>query len=120
MIKGGCFCGAIRYEFEEGEYRVVNCHCTMCRRTSGAPFVTWVVVPPSAFRYVRGAPKWLKSSDRGTREFCGECGTPLVFFESGRADQRDVTVGSLDQPEAFRPSGAVHKDTRLAWLDHVD
>jgi hypothetical protein len=120
MTRGGCFCGAIRYEFGAGDYRVVNCHCTMCRRTSGAPFVTWVVVPRASFRYVAGSPRQLRSSERGTREFCRDCGTPLVFFESGRPDQLDVTVGSLDEPARFPPAAAVHTDTRLGWLDHVE
>ena len=44
-IEGGCFCGAIRYEIDEGKHVVANCHCTLCRKTSAAPFVTWMVVP---------------------------------------------------------------------------
>ena len=43
--KGGCFCGTIRYEFDAEGIPVADCHCTMCRRTSGAPYVTWLVVP---------------------------------------------------------------------------
>lgn len=116
MMEGGCFCGKIRYAFEPGDYRVVNCHCSMCRRTSGAPFVTWVVVPRDAFRYTRGTPETLRSSPQGTREFCGSCGTPLVFSETGRPEQCDVTVGSLDDPERFPPAAAVFTDTRLSWL----
>ena len=44
-INGGCFCGAINYEIQDGDYLVANCHCTMCRSISGAPFVTWLIVP---------------------------------------------------------------------------
>ena len=44
-VVGGCFCGAIRYQLSGDSYPSGNCHCTMCRRTSAAPFVTWLVAP---------------------------------------------------------------------------
>ena len=41
MLTGGCFCGAIRYEARGTPFHESNCHCSICRRTTGAPFVTW-------------------------------------------------------------------------------
>jgi hypothetical protein len=117
MIEGGCFCGAIRYTFEGGDYPVASCHCSMCRKTSAAPFVTWVVVPASAFRYLQGEPETLRSSTHGTRYFCSSCGTPLVCVNATHPDIVDVTSCSLDAPEDYPPTLAVHKDTRLSWLD---
>ncbi len=115
LVKGGCFCGAIRYEFTDGEYPVANCHCTMCRRTSGAAFVTWLVVPESDFRYSDGTPVKLQSSGSGIRDFCGKCGTPVVCVSSEHPEIVDVTLGSLDHPEVYKPSFDVFEDTRLAW-----
>jgi hypothetical protein len=40
-----------------------NCHCTICRRTSGAPFVTWFTVAETAFRITSGKPASFRSSD---------------------------------------------------------
>jgi hypothetical protein len=120
MIEGGCFCGNIKYEFEPGDYRVADCHCTMCRRTSGAPYVTWVVVPEDKFSYTssqpEGKPVILKSSKNAQREFCSACGTPLVFRDTERSGTVDITVGSLREPEAFPPEKDVCADTKLSWL----
>lgn len=33
MLKGGCFCGAVRYEAEGEPFHETNCHCSICRRT---------------------------------------------------------------------------------------
>ncbi len=119
IISGGCFCGAVRYQFHEGEHPVANCHCSMCRKTSGAPFVTWLVIPAAQFEYTAGKPALLQSSDAGTRYFCDQCGTPVVCLSSKHPEIVDVTLGSVDHPEQFAPTMDVFTDTRLAWL-HQD
>ena len=116
MIEGGCFCRAIRYRIEEGEYLVANCHCSMCQRTSAAPFVTWMVVPKDAFRYATGKPKLLCSSEAGSRFFCADCGTPIACVNTTHPDVVDVTTGSLDAPADYPPTIAVHEDSKLCWL----
>jgi len=120
MIEGGCFCGSLRYAIDDGDYMVANCHCTMCRRTSAAPFVTWMIVPASAFHYQRGEPTVLKSSDKGTRYFCSSCGTPVACVISDHPEQIDVTTGSLDAPQDYPPTVAVHQDTKLPWLSQTE
>ena len=116
MIEGGCFCGAIRYQIDDGDYLVVSCHCTMCRRTSAAPFVCWLVAPTDGFRYLSGEPAILHSSEKGTRSFCASCGTPVLCVNSDHPELVDVPTGSLDQPEKFPPTMAVHEDSKLPWV----
>ena len=120
MIQGGCFCKKIRYEIDAGDHLVVNCHCSMCRKTSAAPFVSWLVIAKDAFRYISGNPKVLHSSDKGTREFCSDCGTPLTFTSTERPDNIDITTGSLDKPNDFVPTIAVHEDSKLSWLQATE
>lgn len=115
MTTGGCFCGEIRYEFDAEEFPVANCHCSMCRRTSGAPYVTWLVVPVETFRYTKGEPQILNSSETGTRYFCDKCGTPVACINSTHPEIIDITLGSLDEPEKFEPTFDVYKDTRLGF-----
>ncbi|MDZ7685306.1 MAG: GFA family protein [Gammaproteobacteria bacterium] len=113
MITGGCFCGSVRYEFAEGDHLSVNCHCTMCRRLHGAPFVTWLVVPFEQFRYTQGEPVAYASSDDGTRFRCGDCGAPLACVNNTHPEIIDIAVGSLDDPERFPPTREIFADTRL-------
>ena len=120
MIEGGCFCGKIRYALKEREYRTANCHCSMCRRFSGAPFVTWIVVPTKGFEYTSGNPESIRSSDGGMRYFCASCGTPIACVLDAYPKYIDVTVGSLDDPDRFVPTMAIHEDTKLAWLAQTE
>ncbi len=110
---GGCFCGNLRFEFTGEELPVADCHCTMCRRTSGAPYVTWLVIPINDFQYTKGEPTELASSEDGTRYFCNQCGTPVACINKTHPEIIDITLGSLDQPEAFTPAFNVFDDTRL-------
>lgn len=116
QLSGGCFCGSIRYTFEHGDYLTANCHCTMCRRTSAAPFVSWIVVPNNHFRYTAGKPKLLKSSAHGSRYFCPDCGTPVACIIDSHADVIDITICSLDEPETIIPEHDIYRDTCLPWL----
>jgi hypothetical protein len=53
---GACLCGAVRYRATADPIRAGNCHCGMCRRTSGAVFLTPVHFPIGAFTWVQGKP----------------------------------------------------------------
>jgi hypothetical protein len=106
----------VRYAIEPGDYQAANCHCTMCRRTSAAPFVAWVMVPKDQFRIVAGAPREFQSSDHGSRGYCVDCGTPLVCKLESDPDTIDVTLCSFDDPTALEPTINVYADTELPWV----
>ena len=116
---GGCFCGNIRFEIEKGHYRVLNCHCTMCRRCHAAPFVTWLVVPVSRYRLTKGEPARLDSSTDAHRGFCRDCGTPVYCVSSKHPDYIDIPTGCLDAPEPYPPTKDIYTDTRLEWVSAV-
>ena len=114
-IEGGCFCGAVRYSFERDEYLSANCHCSMCRRISAAPFVSWMVLPLSCFEYTQGAPKELSSSSHGMRYFCKECGTPIACILKEDPENINITICSLDKPQDFEPKTEIYTNDKLPW-----
>lgn len=119
-MEGGCFCGAIRYRVDGPPRRVTNCHCVHCRRTSGAPFVTWAEFDSARFEMVRGMPRQCESRPRVTRRFCGACGTPLTYRHAEESDTIDVTVASLDSPDEIEPEDHVWCDRMLPWVRLAD
>lgn len=44
MLRGGCLCGAVRYETSDTPAIIFNCFCATCRRESGAGHLTVVSV----------------------------------------------------------------------------
>jgi hypothetical protein len=117
---GGCLCGAVRYQASADPIRVVNCHCGLCRRVSGAAFMTFVHFPGSAFAWAGAEPTRYRSSDDAERGFCAICGSTLSMHEAVLADRVQVSLGSLDRPDRLRPDDHVWTQSQLPWLEMVD
>src|SRR5215472_16042373 len=113
---GECYCGAIRYQVSGTPFHESNCHCSICRRTTGAPFVTWFSVRRGEFRFVSGEPARFKSSERGTRSFCPRCGGQLTFENSDLPEEIDVITCSLDDPNVVPPRDNVWTSSRVRWI----
>ena len=43
MIKGSCYCGAVRYELHGKLLMFTNCHCPDCRKMTGSTFSSVLV-----------------------------------------------------------------------------
>ncbi len=120
MVEGGCLCGAIRYSSQLAPYDVGYCHCRICQRSSGAPVLAWAAFPLEAFRYTRGTPKLFRSSEHGQREFCGDCGSQLLFRDITSAKSVDVNIGTLDKPTKLNPECHIWTESQINWFDIAD
>lgn len=120
MVTGGCFCRLLRYEAAAEPFHETNCHCSICRRTTGAPFVAWFSVAKSAFRWTSGEPTYFHSSARGTRSFCPRCGTQITFEGADVPHEIDVTTCSLDDPEQMPPKDHTRTSSKLSWVKLAD
>lgn len=120
MLTGGCYCGQIRYEATGTPFHETNCHCSICRRTTGAAFVTWFSVPRSEFRLVHGEPVRFRSTSKATRSFCSQCGTQLTFEHAEFPDEIDVTTCSLDEPDRLPPKDHTYTNNKLSWMTLAD
>ena len=100
-LAGGCQCGAVRYRLEAQPTGVNVCHCRMCQKAGGGPFMTFGGVRLDELVWTRGTPKVFVSSSIAERGFCRECGTPLTYRMFER-DRISVTLGSLDDPQPSR------------------
>jgi hypothetical protein len=116
VLRGGCFCGAVRYAADGPPFQETNCHCSICRRTTGAPFVAWFSVRRTGFRVVKGEPVRFNTTAQGVRTFCSTCGTQLTFTHADFPDEIDVTTSSLDDPESVPPRDNTRTSSRLRWI----
>ena len=118
--EGGCLCGAIRYRATARPIRGVICHCSMCRRHSGAPALAFVHFPEAAFAWLSAEPQWYPSSKNAARGFCPACGSTLAMREEVLPDRVQICVGSLDEPQRARMDDHVWTRNRVSWFDIRD
>jgi len=119
-LAGGCLCGKIRYRISAAPVEALYCHCRMCRRAHGAPVVAWLTVSLDAFTVTVGSPAAYRSSPKALRHFCGCCGTPLTWREADNPQLVDVSIESLDNPEAARPTIHIWTEGRIDWFETAD
>ena len=119
-LTGGCLCGDVRYRITAAPVEAQYCHCRMCQRAHGAPVIAWLTVPLDGFAVTKGNPVAYRSSAKPFRHFCGSCGTPLTWREADNPRLVDVSIGSLDNPEANAPTMHVWTDSRIAWFESAD
>ena len=114
---GQCLCGAIRYQLTGEPRHVAVCHCRDCRRSAGAPMVSWAMFPESALTLLQGQPKTINSSGTAMRSFCPDCGTGLFYRNAvilpGIVDVQSAT---LDDPDALPPGVQIQVAERLQWM----
>jgi hypothetical protein len=103
-IEGGCYCGAVRYRVEGDPLFKGQCHCRECQYISGGSPNFFMAMPGAGFAYTKGSPKEFRRGDLEnpvTREFCADCGTPLLSKAPSLPGAVLLKVGAFDDPSAF-------------------
>ena len=118
--RGGCMCGRVRYEAQGEASNLCFCHCESCRRASGAPVVPWGTFAADSFSIVQGRLAEYRSSPGVTRGFCVDCGTSLTYRNEARGGEIDVTLASLDDPEALTPKMHIWVEDKPSWVIITD
>lgn len=120
-VKGGCICGAVRYEAIGKPENVTYCHCTDCRGITGAPVVAWVAFETQKVSFTKGERKIYESSPGIGWGFCDRCGTSLTW--EGEFFGKIITefhISTLDNAEDFVPDRHWYDCERLPWFDVAD
>jgi hypothetical protein len=112
-LTGGCLCGAVRYEARPDKAEGYYCHCRMCQLAMGNTRATFFNLRKDQVAWLEAKPARYASSKIALRGFCDRCGTPLSF-EYLSSERMDLTVGSLDHPEALEPVAHFAVESRIA------
>lgn len=121
--RGGCACGAIRYETQGMPVFENHCQCRDCQRRSGTGHSSYLTFLNRNEMMITGAARtWLVKGDSGAEKshaFCPNCGTPVYLTFAGAPDAIAVHAASLDDPALFRPQVLTYAIRALDW-DSMD
>ena len=122
-FKGGCACGAVRYECTSEPQLAFNCHCRDCQRISGAPFITAILVPEDALTINGNTHGHTQDGDSGgslTRYFCSDCGSALFAKVEAFPGVLGIKVMSMDDPSWISPSMDFYTKSAHPWVTFSD
>ena len=105
-LRGGCNCGAVRFEVTEPLVAASYCHCKRCQRRTGAAASPNAHPASDAFRIVAGEDnlRMWRPRDGGEKWFCGECGSSVFGLNPSHADSIGIRMGTFDDDPGIRPS----------------
>ena len=118
MLKGECFCGAVKVEATGEPEAMGYCHCRSCRSWSGGPVNAFSLWRPEAVKVVAGAEHLAtyEGSPLSQRQYCSKCGGHLMTNHPplGLVDVFAATLPDLD----FQPGVHVnYAETVLPMKD---
>ncbi|QDM40679.1 GFA family protein [Altererythrobacter sp. TH136] len=120
MASGGCHCGAVRYTVDGEMHHNAVCHCSDCRRSSGAIMVPWAAFAKDALTVESGTPSVYRSSEYGERHFCGRCGTGLFYYnEQMLPGIVDIQAVSFDDAAERAPQAHIQVADSLPWEESL-
>ena len=122
-LTGGCLCGAIRYRVDAPVKTVSACHCTHCRKISGAGSSHNAILPTSAVTFTSGKTKvYQDTADSGNvlyRHFCADCGSSIMSQRQKMPEMTVLKVGTLDDASGLTLVMNIWTDSALPWM-HLD
>jgi hypothetical protein len=122
-ITGGCLCGAVRYEVTGPFLRAGHCHCSRCRKHSGAAVLTQGRVRREDFRLLSSEENlrvYRPAEGAAVKAFCVLCGSSLFGGTWPEGPEVSIRLGSVDGDPGIRPQVHTFVDSRAPWDEITD
>ena len=114
-LQGSCLCGAVRYEVTEPFQRAGYCHCSRCRKLTGASAALNGRLRGEGFRFIRGEEQlgvYRPADSQLAAIFCRTCGSTLFRGEWPDGDLIGIRLGTLDGDPGIEPQFHIFVDSR--------
>ncbi len=105
-VGGRCLCGRVRFAITAPLLEAEYCHCTRCRRRTGAAWSASALAAPGTFRITDGEELLgvFAPEGRWHDHFCRECGAHLYASSPDDPQVIGVSLGAIDGDPGVRPA----------------
>lgn len=115
---GHCLCGKVKVHASSKQKSVGACHCDICRRWAGGPFMAVDCGTDMAFEGEESIGVY-DSSEWAQRGFCKNCGTHL-FYRLKQSGQYLMPPGIFDKGGQFVFDHQVFIDEKPAYYSFAN
>ena len=120
-LTGSCLCGAVRYEVADAFEYAANCHCSRCRRTTGAACKPFAGIPVGQLQLTAGDDSLLVYGDPADSHdlHCRQCGS-LLYSVVRDGAWAHVAMGTLIDAPSIRPTEHIFVGSKAPWHEITD
>lgn len=111
--KGSCLCGGISFTAKNVSKSVGACHCSMCRKWGGGPFMAVDCGTDVIFEGEENITVF-NSSEWAERGYCNKCGSHL-FYRLKENKQHMMAAGLFDNNTMFEFDHQVFIDEKPSY-----
>jgi hypothetical protein len=120
-LTGKCLCGATVYEVDDAFSYAMNCHCSKCRRATGAAFKPFAGIQRDRLALVAGNEHVMIFGDeeRSHDVHCAICGS-LLYSVVHEGATVHIAMGTLVNDPTIRPSAHIFVGSKANWHEITD
>ena len=121
-LRGSCLCCGVRFELTLPFRRASHCHCSRCRKHSGAAALTHGRVPREGFRLLQGEEliRVFRPGGGAAKAFCSVCGSSLFGGTWPDGPEISIRFGALDGDPGIRPEYRSFTASKAVWDELPD
>lgn len=115
MIQGQCTCGKLRYTVADEFRYALNCHCSQCRRTTGAAFKPFAGIESSKLQLHGDNILYVGGPAQGNHDVrCKTCGS-LLYSVLQEGKMLHILFGTMIDTPSIRPSAHIFVGSKAPW-----
>jgi hypothetical protein len=115
-----CLCRAVNYAVADEFTYAANCHCSNCRRTTGAAFKPFAGIERNKLKVTKGEDNLvIFGNEIGNDTHCKTCGSLLYSVVRDGAFVH-VAMGTLVDDPSIRPSKHIFVGSKAGWFTITD
>ena len=119
-LRGSCLCGDVGYEVADAFEYAMNCHCSQCRRSTGAAFKPLAGIAATDLAVARGEQAILRFGDEhGHDAHCSVCGS-LLYSLVRDGQWVHVAMGTLVDAPSIKPTMHIFVGSKAPWFEITD
>ena len=120
MLAGRCLCGAVEYRVADEFLYAANCHCTDCRRATGAAFKSFAGIERGKLQLSRGGDSLLVYGEDDAGDIrCARCGS-FLYSVVRDGQYVHVALGTLTDAPSIRPRHHIFVRSKAPWFTISD
>ena len=115
LLRGSCLCGQVTYQVPDSFEYSFYCHCSNCRRATGAAAKPFAAIKSDRLAFTGGGDRTMHYGDGVNHDaHCEKCGSLLYSLVRDGA-YLHVTLGTLIDPPSIRPTAHIFAGSKAPW-----